>query len=486
MTRKLFAMAGLAATTLVLGACGDEGADRSNPGGSGGTGAAGSAGTAGSGGSGASAGSGGSGAAAGQAGGGGTAGSAGAGQEPDIPMTRSTVPHDTDPNITAAQYETFLAETNAFGLELYQATPNDENAFLSPTSTIVALAMTYAGANGDTATQMAKAMQSSLEPNVFHAAVNKMAMDLASRNIALHDTEEGQKSVRLSLVNGVFAQQDYTFLDSYLDVMSENYDAGVYLLDFVTDPDGSRDTINEWVAFHTEDRIDELLRPPDIHATTRLVLTNALYFYGSWMHAFNEDDTADAPFTTIEGTEVTVPTMHQDLMAAYGEGDGYQIVDLPYDGERVSMTVVLPEEGRFEEIRSGLTDSWLATARAGMEPDSEVALALPKFSFSWGTESFKPTLQSLGMVDAFIDGTADFSGMDGTTDLFIQDVLHQAFVGVDEDGTEAAAATAVVVGFNSEPDPAPMEVDRPFLFFVTDESGAIVFAGQVTDPTAAS
>ncbi len=220
-----------------------------------------------------------------------------------------------------------------------------------------------------------------------------------------------------------------------------------------------------------------------IKATTRLVLTNALYFYGSWDQAFNRDDTADAPFHTYAGTDVTVPTMNGELVLSHGVGDGYEIVDLPYDGQKVRMTVVLPDAGRFDEIRDGMTNAWLETARGSMVPGTAVALALPKFSFTWGTQSFADTLKAMGMVDAFTDGLADFSGMDGMKELFIQDVLHQAFVGVDEDGTEAAAATAVIVGYNSAPDSIEVTVDRPFVFFITDDTGAMLFAGQVTDPS---
>lgn len=414
-------------------------------------------------------------------------GAAGAGTSaPDIPMTRSGVAYDTNPAISEADYATFLSQTSAFGLDLFHAFAEDDNAFLSPTSTIVALAMTYGGARGETASQMAAAMHSSLEPDIFHAAVNRLTIDLAERNIALHDTQEGKKSLELSLVQGAFAQKDYVFLDSYLDLLSVNYDAGLYLLDFAGDATGSRDAINQWVAFHTRDRIEELLGAGSITPMTRLVLTNTVYFYGSWMQVFDEDATSDAAFRTLSGSEVTVPTMHGDLQLSYGVGDGYQILDLPYDGEKVRMTVVVPEAGRFEEIRDSLTTDWLSTARAGMESETDVALALPKFSFTWGTESFAGALQGMGMVDAFNPQTADFSGMDGSRELYVDDVWHQAFVAVDEDGTEAAAATAVVVDLRATPEPVDVTVDRPFILFITDESGAMLFAGQVTDPTDAT
>lgn len=397
-------------------------------------------------------------------------------------MSRSAAAYDTEPDLSQDDYESFIAETNAFGFDLFHAMADDQNTFLSPTSTVVALAMTYAGAKGETATQMAAAMRSTLEPATSHAAVNQLTLDLESRNIAPHDTQEGEKSLRISPVNGVFAQHDYTFRDSYLDTLSVNYDSGMFLLDFAQAPAGSRETINRWVAYHTEDRIDELLGEDAIKPTTRLVLANALYFYGSWAHAFNEDDTADGTFHTLAGGDVTVPMMQAGLPVPYGQGDGYEIVELPYDGNEMAMTIVLPEEGRFQEIASGIDGAWWTSARAQLSAGAGVSLTLPKFSFTWGTESFADALTDMGMVDAFMDGAADFSGMDGTTNLFIQDVVHQAFVGVDEHGTEAAAATAVIMGFNAAPE-LEVTVDRPFLFFVTDASGAVVFVGQVTDPS---
>jgi serpin B len=147
------------------------------------------------------------------------------------------------------------------------------------------------------------------------------------------------------------------------------------------------------------------------------------------------------------------------------------------------MTVLLPEAGRFEEIRTALTGAWLAAAQEGMSDDTEVTIAMPKFKFTWGTESFKEPLKAMGMTDAFVYPTADFSGMETTRELYIADVLHQAFVGVDEHGTEAAAATAVLIASGAIPDPKFVTIDRPFLFFVQDDTGALLFVGQVADPT---
>jgi serpin B len=215
-----------------------------------------------------------------------------------------------------------------------------------------------------------------------------------------------------------------------------------------------------------------------------MVLTNALYFYGSWLFPFDVENTEDATFHTLAGSDVTVPTMNRDVFVPYGEADGYQIVDLPYDGNNVAMTIVLPEVGRFDEIRAGLSSAWLTTARDDMAAGSEVIVALPKFKFTWGSESFKTPLIALGMTDAFEFPIADFSGIEPKRELYVSDVVHQAFVGVDEHGTEAAAATAVVMTAGAIPEPTYMTIDRPFLFFIHDVSGAVLFVGQVTDPTA--
>ncbi len=480
-TTQLAGILGLGLIALLAVACSDSSDDAPASGGTGGAATGGTGGTGETGGTGATGGTGGG---AGEAGAAGTAGTGGSGgTEPSIPMARSTAPYDPNPDVSAADYDTFLSDANTFGLDLFQAFADDGNLFLSPTSATIALAMTYAGAEGNTSTQMAEAMSISLPKDTFHASVNKLMIDLASRNIAEHDTIDGPKSLRMSVVNGAFAQKDYTFNTPYLDILSTNYDSGIYLLDYVGDPSGSRQTINDWVAFHTEDRIKDLLPPDAIKVDTRLVLANAMYFYGTWDKPFQLESTTDKTFQTLGGADVTVPTMHGSLFGPYGEGDGYQIVDIPYDGHKVWMTLLVPEAGRFEEIRGGLAGDVWETMRASMTDDVEVHLALPKFKFSWA-DSFVPALKALGMTDAFVFPIADFSGMEPKKELYISDVLHKAFVGIDEHGTEAAAATAVVMTAGAIPDPKYVTVDRPFLFFIRDDSGALLFVGQVTDPTA--
>jgi serpin B len=217
------------------------------------------------------------------------------------------------------------------------------------------------------------------------------------------------------------------------------------------------------------------------------VLTNALYFYATWNQPFDPELTTDGAFTTLAGGSVTVPTMRDTGYLPYAEGANYQLVDLGYDGGALALTIVLPAAGSFGNLRAELNGDWFAQARSSISTEAEVALSLPKFDFTWGSASLRPALIARGMTDAFQYPVADFTGIEPTRELYISDVLHEAFIAIDEDGTEAAAATAVVIAAGSIPDPSPIDftVDRPFFFFITDtSSNLILFAGQVVDPTA--
>jgi serpin B len=408
----------------------------------------------------------------------------GGGLEP-AEEARSQTPYDTTPAVPAADYEAFISNTNDFGLDVFeQLAAEDANVVFSPVSTAFALAMTYAGARGETATQMAAVLHNDLPDTTFHAALNQLSLDLASRNVAPHETIDGTKSVRLSLVNAAWAQQDYAILPDFLDILSANYDAGVRLLDYIGDPDGSRQIINRWVADETEDKIQDLIPPDGITTDTRLVLSNALYFYATWQAPFLLEATSAGTFSTLSGQDVATEMMHDTSYYRYAEGSGYQLLDLPYDGDELCMTIVLPEAGRFSEIRDALSDTWLTGVRAAATTDREIQVSVPKFGFTWGTTSLTPALRALGMTDAFEYPTADFSGIEPTRELYVSDVFHQAFIAVDEHGTEAAAATAVVLTAGAIPDPpVPFTVDRPFIFFIHDSTDVILFAGQVVDPS---
>ncbi|MCK5434684.1 MAG: serpin family protein, partial [Dehalococcoidales bacterium] len=242
-------------------------------------------------------------------------------------------------------------------------------------------------------------------------------------------------------------------------------------------------TINNWVSDQTEGRIEDLIPQGVIDALTRLVLTNAIYFNAAWEYPFDGDMTEDGPFYLLDGGEVIVPMMSQTESFGYAEGDEYQAVELPYDGGELSMVILLPQTGHFDAFEGSL-DAQQVDAIMGRLEYSQVSLTMPKFEFESGF-GLKETLAAMGMPVAF-SRDADFSGMTGNRDLFIADVIHKAFVSVDEAGTEAAAATAVVMELTAVPEvPVEVTADRPFIFLIRDiETGTILFVGRIVDPSA--
>jgi len=388
----------------------------------------------------------------------------------------------TSPDVSTSEQALLVEGNSAFAFELYKALKGEEgNLFYSPYSISVALAMTYAGARNETAEQMADTLQFILEQERLHPAFNWLDVELASRG----EGAEGQdgEEFRLNIVNAIWGQKDYSFLSAFLDVLAENYGAGLRILDFITETEASRLAINQWVSDQTEGRIEDLIPQGAIDALTRLVLTNAIYFNAAWEYPFDEDMTADGPFYLLDGGQVTVPMMKQTESFGYTEGEGYQAVELLYDGGELSMVVLLPEAGQFEAFEEGLQAQQVCNIISGLQP-TEVALTMPQFEFD-SEFSLKDTLAGMGMPIAFSSG-ADFSGMTGNPELFISDVVHKAFVAVDEAGTEAAAATAVIMTLTAVPEP-PVEVtiDRPFIFLIRDiDTGAILFVGRVMNPGA--
>jgi serpin B len=385
------------------------------------------------------------------------------------------------PRLTAAvpdeDIEQLTKGDAAFAFDLLRHAGGSDNFFMSPHSVSIALGMTYGGAREQTAAQMKQALHFELPAERLHAAFGALDLALAGRN---GKTVPSGHAFELHVTNSLWGQRDYVFLGPYLDLLGENYGAGLSLLDFVTNAEGSRQAINGWVSDNTRARIPELIPMGIINARTVLVLTNAIYFAASWKEKFEPANTTDAPFTKLDGSSITAATMHQAKEHRYAESDGWQALELAYTGDDVSVLALLPASGSFESYRSKLDASHLATVVAALKTRL-VDVSLPKFRFSTQLR-VKPALQALGMIDAF-ESDADFSGMDGTRSLFIQDVIHEAFVSVDEKGTEAAAATAVLVGRNSFPERAVFTADRPFLILVRDNpTGAVLFAGQVTSP----
>ncbi len=367
-----------------------------------------------------------------------------------------------------------VSGNDAFALDLYARLRGQEgNLFLSPYSISTALAMTYAGARGETAAQMRDVLHFTLEDERLHRAFRSL----------IDSTTPGQDGgYALSVANALWGQEGYEFLPAFLDLTRTNYGAGLRQVDFVGATEAARKTINAWVEEETQEKIRDLLAPGVLTPYTRLVLTNAIYFKGDWASQFKESNTADAPFTLAGGENVQVPMMHQTEDFRYLETDDFQAISLPYVREDLSMVVFLPKETdgltAFEEQ---LTPERLSQWLGGLYK-REVRVFLPKFTMT-SQFSLAEVLSEMGMPDAFTDA-ADFSGMSGKRDLFLSAVIHKAFVDVNEEGTEAAAATAVVIAATSVmPRPVTFRADHPFLFLIRDNrSGSILFMGRVMDP----
>lgn len=377
-----------------------------------------------------------------------------------------------------------LAEgNNAFAVDLYQKLASQKgNLFYSPYSISSALAMTYAGAEGKTAQEMAAVFHFLENEDQLHAGFNALSQYLES--LAELDIPEDQGDpFQLNIANSIWGQQDFHFEEDFLDTLALNYGAGLRLLDYVQAPEESRQTINEWVSDQTQEKIQDLIPEGAVTSDTRLVLSNAIYFKATWMEPFEESLTEDGIFYGLDGEEIEVPLMSlgSDSSFPYYQGEGYQAIALPYLGGQVSMLVLIPDEGTFEEFEGDFSKDLLDQVISEMQY-SPVRLEFPKFEFE--TEiSLAKTLAAMGMPEAF-SGAADFSGMTGDKDLFISDVFHKAYVGVDEKGTEAAAATAVMMRLTAAPEnPIELTVDRPFLFAIRDhQTNSILFMGRMVSP----
>jgi len=389
------------------------------------------------------------------------------------------------PDAPASDVAAVAAGNNAFAAAAYAllAAQEQGNLVYSPHSIRLALAMTYAGARGETAAQMAEVLRFDLADEALHAAFNALDQELASRNRVEPTRDDGiERKVRLSIANSLWGQQGFTFVPEFLDTLAADYGAGMRLVDYVAATEAARRAINEWVAEQTNDRITDLIPEGVLSEMTRLVLTNAVYLDATWSSIFEKDATYDAPFFRLDGSEVTVPTMHQQSFFRYAAGEGWQAVELPYVGEELAMVLLVPDAGRFPEVEGLLGAGLLDEVVAGLA-GVEVNLALPRFEFRFKA-SVADLLKAMGMPTAFDAGAADFSGMSAEDRLFISDVIHEAFIKVDEEGTEAAAATAVIIDLTSAPiEVMELSVDRPFLFSLYDRTtGQVLFLGRVLDP----
>ena len=388
------------------------------------------------------------------------------------------------PEAPADDMAAVAAGNNAFAAAAYALLAAEEgNLVYSPASIRLALAMTYAGARGETAAEMAEVLRFDLSDEALHAAFNALDQELASRNQEFPATGDGvERKVQLSIANSLWGQDGFTFAPEFLDTLAENYGAGMRVVDFVEATEAARQAINDWVAGETNDRITDLIPEGVLSEMTRLVLTNAVYLDATWSWLFNKDDTWQAPFFLLDGSEISVDTMHQDRSFLYAAAEGWQAVELPYVGGELAMLFVVPDFGRFAEVEGLVGAGLLDEVVAGLE-STQVDLGLPKYEFRFKS-SVVDLLAAMGMPAAFDPAAADFSGMTTEAPLFISDVIHEAFIKVDEEGTEAAAATAAVANLASAgPERVDLQIDRPFLFSLYDrESGEILFMGRVLNP----
>jgi serine protease inhibitor len=373
--------------------------------------------------------------------------------------------------------EAVVQGNTEFALDLYRQLRTQEgNLFFSPYSVSTALAMTYGGARGNTQVEMAHTLRFTLGQARLHPA-------LASLKAALNAVQ-AKGNVQLKVANALWPQEGYTFLDEYLALVEEYYRAAVTALNY-GDAETARTTINTWIEQKTAGKIRDLIPAGILDAMTRLVLTNAIYFKGDWAKRFHEARTTDAPFWVTPAASSDVPMMSQVETLGYSAREpGLQVLELPYAGHDLSMIVLLPDErDGIAALEDALTVENLTSWIDNLRP-MEVEVHLPRFKLScqFGLGNM---LKAMGMVDAF-DYAADFSGMDGTKSLYISAIIHQASVDVNEEGTEAAAATAVVMKLKALPLPPPVfRADHPFMFLIREnQTGSILFIGRMANPQA--
>jgi len=372
----------------------------------------------------------------------------------------------------------------AFDLYARQASGKD-NLVMSPASIQIALAMAYAGARGETASQMAQALRFALPAERLHAALNTVDTMLASRNRSHPPGHHGkQRKIELSIANALWGQDGFVFQRLFLDTLATEYGSDMKIVEFKKASDEARKMINGWVADQTNDRIEELVPQGVLNELTRLVLTNAVYLDATWAFPFEAKDTNAHDFVLLDDSKTLVQMMCQSAMFPYAKGPGWQAVELAYVGGELAMLILVPDTGRYAEVEQAVAEGVIEKARISLV-DRRVELGLPKFEFRSNTR-LADLLRELGMRDAFDRTKADFSGMTTKEPLCISEVLHEAFIKVDEEGTEAAAATAVVMELAAALPPEDLVrliIDRPFIFSLHDrKTGVILFLGRVLNP----
>jgi serpin B len=371
-----------------------------------------------------------------------------------------------------------------FAFRLYRelTADNSDSLFFSPYSISTALSMTLAGARAKTADELRAALGVAVEDAAWHDARNRLELALGSAVGRTRPYQGEAEPLTLEATNAIFGLAGYAFRDEFLDLLAADYGAGMQATDFVGDSEGARAAINAWVAERTRDRILELLKEGSIDSLTRAVLVNAIFFKANWVGEFSPEGTRPEPFRLLDGSTREVQMMHGSPRTGYATGDGWAAVRLPYWGS-ASMVVIVPDAGRFADIEQQVDATFLHDLELG---DAQVTLSLPRWE-SESTIDLIPVLHTLGVIEVFDQNRADLSGVADFSQtnepLYVSGVIHQANITVDEEGTEAAAATAVVISAESGTRAVSLTVDRPFIYVIQDDiTGEILFLGRLLKP----
>ncbi len=405
------------------------------------------------------------------------------GSSQDYGVVQSPLSRETSPQVASSDLQALVSGNTTFAFNLYhQIAAGDEtgNLFYSPYSVSIALAMTYAGAGASTATQMVSALDFQLPPSTLHPAFDALDLQLASR--AQGQAGDNGQPFKLNVIDSLWADRTFTFEKPFLDTLAQDYGTGLRTVDFESAPETARGAINGWVSGLTDQLIPQLLPSGSLDSSTRFVIVNAIYFNAGWQNPFTASSTQPGAFTHLDGSTAQVPMMNESLETGYASGSNWQAAELRYAGGQTSMVIVLPQPGQLPRVEQGLDASFLSSVVSSLQPTA-VALTMPKFTIQSATISLATELGKLGMTDAFDQAKANFSAMTQQP-VFIKDVLHQAYVSVDENGTQAAAATAVIgETLSAVQNSATMTVDRPFFFVIRDiPTGTVLFVGRVLSP----
>lgn len=402
----------------------------------------------------------------------------------DSGYIKSSLNRESSPAISLEQIRVLAQDNINFALSFYENIRSKEgNIIFSPFSLSLALSMALAGAETSTEESMLETLRFSLPEDEIYPTFNALMLAIEGSQEKPMKEAEGDE-FQLNIANSIWGQAGYDFKDAFLDILARNYGAGMYRVDYIGNPENARQLINDWVKEETQEKIKDLIPQGAINTLTRMVLANAIYFNASWQYPFNENNTRKAPFTTLDGSQIDVDMMSlSGENLAYTKGDNFQAVNIPYMSSDFSMVVILPDQGIFQDVEESLNSEKI-TSILNDFMSKKVTLKMPKFNYESTIDANNP-LAALGMSNAFNPELSDFSGMTEVEKLFISDVLHKATITVDEEGTEAAAATAIVMRATSiDPnEPIELTIDRPFIYFIQHiPTGSVLFLGRVVQP----